>query len=117
MKDKDKEALLIGKRIQLLTSFHKSLNLWFSGNLTDKQRAEHRSYLNKNLVAVRNAVKEAGTLKMMNIGPPPFLGGVVMQNVDPFVNLFGDIYGTSLIPDALECVEQAIGVYEHIQSE
>ncbi len=117
MKDKDKEALLIGKRIQLLTDFHKSLKLWFRGNLTDKQRAEHRSYLNKNLVAVRNAVKEAGTLKIMNIGPPPAIGGMIMKNVDPFNNLFEDFYGTSLAPVVLESVEQGIGVYEHIQSE
>ena len=42
MKDKDKEALLIERRIQLLNDFHKSLKLWFRGNLTDEQRSEHR---------------------------------------------------------------------------
>jgi REase_DpnII-MboI len=113
---KDKEALLIERRIQLLNDFHKSLKLWFRGNLTDEQRSEHRSYLNRNLIAVRNLVRDAGTLKLENIGPPPAIGGVVLRNLDPFANLFKDIYGISLAPSALESVEQAIGVYEHIQS-
>jgi hypothetical protein len=114
---KEKDSVLIEKRIQVLNEFYKSLKLLFQGSLNDEQYAKHRSFINRNLIAVHHAVKEAGTVRLLNIAPPPFLGGLVMQNIDPFGNLFGDIYGTSLIPDALECVEQAIGVYEHIQSQ
>ncbi len=111
-----KDNLLIEKRIKLLSDFHKSLKLWFRGDLTDEQRSEHRSYLNKNLIAVRTAVREARTSGSVTIMPPA-LGGVVMPNMDPFANLFTDFYGLSLAPTALESIEQAIGVYEHIQSD
>ncbi len=108
---------VIEKRIKLLNRFHKSLDLWFQGDITDEQRSKHRTYLNKNLVAVSNAVCEAGTLKLVTISPPPALGGLVMKNVDPFASLFVSFYGYSLAPTASESIEQAIGVYEHIKSE
>jgi hypothetical protein len=112
---KSKEKVLIEKRIDLLTEFGDSLRQLFTGNYEDND--ELHSFVNRNLVAVRTAVREAGTLKLMNISPPPAVGGMIMQNVDPFQNIFNNLYGMSLIPLAIECIEQAIGVYEHMQTE
>jgi hypothetical protein len=117
MREEYKKPDSIEKRIKLLSDFHKSLRMWFGENLSEEQRSETRFYLNRNLVAVHNAVREAGTLKLVDVGPPPAIGGLVLQNLDPFANLFEDIYGISLAPSALESIEQAIGVYEHVQSE
>lgn len=108
---------LLEGRISLLREFYSRLDDWLNNGLTDEERRETRSYLNRNLVAARTAVLEAGTLKLMTIGPPPALGGMVMQNQDPFFCLFEDYYGSSLGFDTLDMVEQAIGVYEHLKNQ
>jgi hypothetical protein len=48
------------------------------------------------------------------MAPPAIVGGLVYKNMDPFVNLFENFYGASVVPDALDSIEQAIGVYEHM---
>lgn len=111
--DQSKENLLLEKRIEVLKRFYDALARTFHG----KPNSEDRSFLNRNLIAVRNAVREAGTRKLIHISPPPAIGGVLMKNVDPFDNLFESFYGQSLIPDAMDSVEQAIGVYEHMSSD
>jgi len=35
------------------------------------------------------------------------------MTVDPLDNLFDDIYNSSVVPQALDSIEQAIGVFEH----
>jgi hypothetical protein len=114
---KPNNTILIEKRLELLRKFHEALDRWFNGEYEPEGEKALRSYINRNFVAVRNAVREAGTLKLLNIGPPPAVGGVVMRNLDPFENLFEDFYGLSVIPTAMDSVEQAIGVFEHIQTE
>ncbi len=108
----DKE--LLEKRISLLKEYHQALERWFNGSYSGEERSALKSLLNHDLVAVRRAVLEAGTLKHVTIGPPPAIGGLVVPNADPFENLFESFWGMSLIPAALDSIEQAIGVYEHI---
>lgn len=108
---------LLGGRIALLREFYSRLASWLNDDLSDEERQEVRSFLNRNIVAARTAVLEAGTLKLMTIGPPPALDGMVMQNQDPFFCLFEDYYGSSLGFDTLDMVEQAIGVYEHLENQ
>jgi len=79
--------------------------------------SDDRSFINRNLIAVRNAVREARTTKLITISPPPAIRGLLMKNVDPFENLFESFYGQSLIPDAMDSIEQAMGVYEHMSSD
>lgn len=105
------ETLKIKRRIELLEEFHRHLSAYCHGDSLDP---EIRRYLNRNMRAVHGAVDEAGTLQLITITPPPALGGPIMRNTDPFGNLFQDFYGMSLIPAALDSIEQAIGVYEHI---
>jgi nucleoside 2-deoxyribosyltransferase len=45
------------------------------------------------------------------------VGGLVIQNADPFDDPFGTYWGFSVIPTAIDSIEQAIGVYEHMKSE
>ncbi len=117
MVETDRREFLLEKRSELLREFWEALDRWFHGATSDADRAEIKSTINRNLMAVRNAVREAGTLKLMTIGPPPAIGGLVVRDVDPFENLFESVYGSSLIPAAMDCVDQAIGVYEHMGSD
>ena len=115
--DESKKTILIEKRLELLKQFHDALDRWFHSGSESDGRDEVRSFINRNLVAVRNAVREAGTLKLISITPPAAIGGVVRNNINPFDNSFESFYGMSLIPAAMDSIEQAIGVYEHMQSE
>jgi len=92
--DQSKENLLLEKRIELLTRFYDALARTFHG----EPNSEDRSFLNRNLIAVRNAVREAGTRKLIHISPPPAIGGVLMRNVDPFDNLFESFMVNPLFP-------------------
>lgn len=117
MNDHNKLSLILEQRIKLLRDFQSALERWFNGEFIPKERSELRSFINRNLIAVRNAVREAGTLKLMTISPPSAVGGLIVKEADPFENLFEDFWGISLIPVAIDSIEQAIGVYEHMQSE
>jgi hypothetical protein len=97
-------------RIVLLESFHETLLRWCSD-----ERDELRSVLNRNLMAVRQAVIKAGTFRTVTVGPPPAVGGFIAQNIDPFTMIFQDWYGSSVIPQVVDMIEQAIGVYESLE--
>lgn len=112
-----KNTILIEKRLELLRKFHEALGRCFHDNFEPEGEDKVRSYINRNLIAARNAVRDAGTFKLMNISAPPMLGGSVISNIDPFENLFESFYGLSVIPAAMDAVEQAIGFYEHVQTE
>jgi hypothetical protein len=105
-------SLRIDARIKLLTEFREYTHRWYQGQYEPEGQAELRKRINKMLIPARMAVVEAGAMKRMTIGPPPALGGVVPQNVDPFQNFFVDFYGISLIETVIDAVDQAIGVYE-----
>ncbi|MGH7786562.1 MAG: hypothetical protein ACRERC_06820 [Candidatus Binatia bacterium] len=99
-------------RIALLAEYRSALDRWFHG----EHSKDTRSYLNRNLVAVRQAVIAAGAGRRMTISPPPAVGGIVAQAIDPFENLFISFWGISVIPTAIDAIDQAIGVYEHIHN-
>lgn len=103
----------LAARLELLEEYHAQLSKYFRSS-TEAERTHLKTYLNRNLIAVRAAVIEAGTLQHVTVSPPPAVGGVVGRQLDPFSNLFISFWGTSLIPAALDSIEQAIGVYEHL---
>ena len=112
-----KNTVLIKKRLELLKKFHKALQRWSNDDFGSDGEEKVRSYINRNLVAARNAVLDAGTFKLINISAPPALGRGGIPNIDPFENLFETFYGLSVIQSAMDAVEQAIGVYEHARTE
>jgi hypothetical protein len=115
--DDSKKTVLIEKRLELLRRFQDALHRWVKSEAGAEHQDEVRSFINRNLVAARSAVLEAGAMKLVSIGPPPAIGGAIMHNLDPFQNLFENFYGMSLISAAMDSIDQAIGVYEHLQSE
>jgi hypothetical protein len=109
--------LLLDSRISLLTEFKIALQNWFNRDYPKECEPELRSFINRKLVAVKNAVRDAGTQKRITVPPPLAVGGLVIQNADPFDDPFGSYWGFSVIPAAIDSIEQAIGVYEHMKSE
>lgn len=111
------DPIVLQQRVEMLEKFHSMLSRWFDGKYEPEGKLAIRSYLNRNVVAVRNLVNQAGTLRRITMGPPPAIGGIVIERADPFENLFQSFWGVSLIPTAMDSIEQAIGVYSLLQSE
>jgi hypothetical protein len=105
-------SLRIDARIKLLTEFREYAHRWYQEQYEPEGEAELRKRINKTLIPARMAVVQAGAIKLMTIGPPPAVGGVVPQNIDSFQNFFTNFYGISLIETVIDAVDQAIGVYE-----
>lgn len=122
MKELDK--VNVRNRIKLLEDFYKTLNEYYGEKLPYEKKKALRSQLNRNLVAVKNAVIEAGTHKYCHEIINDFSTG---NYFDPFDNLFtfenrwksieNIMARGSFESNVLNQIEQAIGVYEHIQSE
>ena len=123
MQKDSKDSPNLEHQIKILEEFHKVLSTWYKEKFYEKKKTL-RSKLNKNLIAVKNLVIKAGTysyisMTVRDISPT--------QYFDPFTNLFMYENGwntieritdeSNLVNNVLNQVEQAIGVYEHIQSE
>lgn len=95
------------ERIGRLHSFLELLDEW-----TESHSQESRARINRILQPVVREVLEAGCLHTMTISPPPAVGGLVMQNVNPFDMIFEQVYLRSLNSHVRDMVNQAIGVLE-----
>ena len=104
-------------KIELLTAFRAAILKWFNGKYEPSEKESLRSYINRNLIAATTAVRDAGALKRIVIGPPPAIGGLVVENADPISMLFDNVYGHSVIPRVADMIDEAIGVYEHLRDE
>ena len=120
---KDLEA--VRARIELLLAFKATLAEWHAK--TEQLDEENllfaaveapqvpgpeivaaRTMISRNVVAARQAVVDAGVYGTVS----GTLGEGSFQNIDPFENIFTLPPGTSLVPDLLDMLDRAIGVYE-----
>jgi len=101
-------------RIELLGEFQRDILRWFEGQYEPEGKVSLRARINRNLMAARQATIDAGAYRRVTVGPPPAIGGMVVQNADPFENLFLNHWGRSMIPMLADSVAAAIGVYEHL---
>jgi hypothetical protein len=100
----------IEQKIACLERFDAAANRWFKGEYGLEGKEAIRKSLNEMVPIARTIIQNAGCLKLISVGPPPALGGVVIRNVDPFDMFFQDCYGISLIPNTRDMTQQAIGV-------
>lgn len=112
--DMKKEKELINSRINLLQTFLGALD---NLNTGFEPGEAAKSYINRNLVAVRQAVVDAGCFSRITLGAPAAVGGSISRDLDPFEMIFVDWYGESLVPRVREVVERTLGVYEHLRDE
>lgn len=110
-------AAQIEGRIKLLDEFRSKILAHFNGICDDRERERVERWINRNAIAAKNAVVEAGASHWVTIAPPASVGGMVAQNLDPFENLFESFWGISLLPSLASTLDKAIGVYEHVRNE
>ena len=85
----------------------------FKSRLTGMGRrpvSSEREWLNQNVDWVRTEVAEAGRYVRVTISPPPIVGGLVFNNVDPFGAMFDAPYGKSMAPTICDMIDRTIGV-------
>lgn len=97
--------------IMKLEDFHKAIEAWSKSSQPD-ERDRLRSFINRNVEEVREIVRLAGCRKTMTISPPPAVGGLVMQGVDPFNYIFDSVYLMSLQGQVKDMLDQTIGVIQ-----
>jgi len=93
------------EKIKRLNEFKNKIGEW--------QRSKNqpaREWINQNKVWVRREVIEAGCFHTLTISPPPAVGGLVMQNVDPFAMMFDPPYLMNIMRHVVDMVDQTIGV-------
>jgi predicted nucleotide-binding protein len=97
--------------IRELEEFRAAIKQW-SESSRPEDRERLRSFINRRLEGVQEIVRLAGCRHTLTIGPPPAVGGLVMQNADPFNYIFERVYGASLHASVYDMLDQAIGVIE-----
>ncbi len=68
-----------------------------------------REWINQNVARVKSEVFQAGCFATITIGPPPAVGGPILQDVDPFSMMFERIYLKSLVPTICDMIDKTIG--------
>lgn len=99
----------IDARIRRLEKYREDILAWNSSN-DYEEKTNLRSLINKNKQAVKRDVLEAGCYKTVTIGPPPAVGGLVMNRVCAFDMIFNPPYLQSLVPVVMDMIDETIGV-------
>lgn len=102
--------MTLDKKIARLEAFKDLVLRWEASYQDDRIQGELRSAINREKQWVRKEVIAARCFKTLTIGPPPAVGGLVMNRVDAFMMLFDAPYGLSLASAAVDMVEETIGV-------
>jgi hypothetical protein len=105
---RDPSAEQADEKIAFLADFKRDINSFFNGN----QEPELRTRISRSMRRARDIVTETGSLKLVTLAPPRAVGGIGVQNADPFGFITQDYYGMSLIPAVADMVEEAIGVLQ-----
>jgi len=100
----------VEEKIACLEHFDAAANRWFRGEYEPEEKEALRKSLNEMLPIARSIIQSAGCLKLISVAPPPAIGGVVMENVNPFDMFFQSCYGMSFIPRIRDMTQQAIGI-------
>ena len=96
--------------IQLLKEYRIHLLKVGSHSRYDYQNT--RSFLNKNRALIQKILSKAGTLRLIDVAPPPMVGGYIMRNVNPLDFIFDAPYGLDIYSHLSDVIEQAIGIIE-----
>lgn len=100
----------IPKKIERLEEFKRKVILWEDSWQDKERQSELRTYINQNKIWVRQQVIEARCFQTVTIGPPPAVGGLIMERVDPFNLIFDSPYGMSLVSIVGDMIDSTIGV-------
>ena len=101
----------IQQRIKGLSEFREYLDRYFDC-VDNREQQELRRLINLRRAEVEREIIEAGQLKLITIGPPPAIGGLMIKSANPFNMLFDAPYGMSVIPSVIDMIDSTIGVME-----
>jgi hypothetical protein len=101
----------IQERIERLSEFREYLDR-YSQCVDNREQQELRRLINLGRAAAEREIIEAGQIKLITIGPPPAIGGLMIKNANPFNMLFDAPYGMSVIPSVIDMIDSTIGVME-----
>ncbi len=96
--------------IREINEFRGAVQQWSKSTCSDREGV--RSFINRRLERVQEIVALAGCRMTLTISPPPAIGGLVMQNTDPFNYIFQDVYGRRLHGPLFDMLDRTIGVIE-----
>ena len=99
------------EKVEKLKKFNELISDYFDGNYENIK--EIKKEINYLTPLIHELVAKAGCNKRMTISPPPAVGGMVLNNINPFDMVFDEPYGISLIPKIIDIVDQAIGNYKN----
>ncbi len=97
--------------IEKLSEF-KSLLQTLSYAVDDERYNSLRTEINRKKAFVMNVMRHAKTLKLYTVGPPSAVGGLVLNNLNPFDVIFDPPYGRSIVPTLMDAIDETIGVIE-----
>ena len=97
----------VNDKIEKLEEFKTLLRNWPSNRSIDL-----RTQINQKKAWIRREVIEAGCFHTVTIAPPPAIGGLIMQNIDPFDMIFDPPYFQSLIPNIIDMIDQTLGIIQ-----
>jgi hypothetical protein len=101
----------IQERIERLSEFREYLDR-YSQCVDNRERQELRRLINLCRAAAEREIIEARQMKLITIGPPPAVGGLMIKKANPFNMLFDAPYGMSVIPSVIDMIDSTIGVME-----
>lgn len=96
--------------IKLLENYKMAVQAWSHGHQTLDDGTSIRTFINRSTQAVRKLVWRACCGRTMTISPPPLVGGMIMQNVDPFAYVFEGPYGINMVPIISDMIDETVGV-------
>ncbi|MBF0132649.1 MAG: hypothetical protein HQL75_08700 [Magnetococcales bacterium] len=100
--------------INLLNEFKNHVEEWNKIPKDSDAGKKARSFINQNIILVQREVTKAGCLHIVTISPPPAVGGMIMQDINPFDMIFESPYGQSMTGVIVDMIERTIGVLNGI---
>jgi predicted nucleotide-binding protein len=97
------------RRLRNLERFIAAVRRWASAS-SASDRVDPRSIINGLVEDVRETVVMARCCRLLTVTPPPITGGLVMNNIDAFANLFTPPYGVDMVSPVLDMSERAAAV-------
>ncbi|MDR5591135.1 nucleotide-binding protein [Christiangramia sp. SM2212] len=102
------------KVIEDLEEYKNLIRQWTYNDLDPTETNKLRSKINRKKSFVEDVVSRTGSAKRFDWSPPPMVGGLGMQNVNPFDVFFDPPYQTNVASIIIDSIDQAIGVLETV---
>lgn len=98
------------EKILRLENFKQTVHDYENLHFDQSRRQNFRSHISQERTWVRQQIIESGCFHTLTLAPPPAIGGLVMNNIDPIQNIFERPYLESMVPHVLDMIDQTIGV-------